>query len=181
MIRTTFDTGSACPGWHVHIRQPNDPRQQHQPGTLEPIGRRRLGQATYDYSRCLDCGTEYPHLKGGLPSCNGRPIGRCPWCESGPKEDPLTSWRPACESCASRVRRLELDAELSAMESRGEARVIRVESLEAALEAFWNGQCQRDRWRWQFDGTMTSVWRAGSAQTDAALARQALGLAEGRP
>lgn len=26
MFRTTFDTGSAWTGWHVHIRQPNDPR-----------------------------------------------------------------------------------------------------------------------------------------------------------
>lgn len=50
-----------------------------QPGTLESIGQHKLGHVVYEYSRCLDCGTEYPHLDG-LPSCNGHTIGRCPWC-----------------------------------------------------------------------------------------------------
>lgn len=51
-------------------------------GILEDIGIHQLGHAHYRYYRCKDCGTEYPRLQPyGMPSCNGKIIGRCPYCQ----------------------------------------------------------------------------------------------------
>ena len=73
---------------------------------------RRAG--TYAPARHHDCGERF-NMHAGCALC-------CPCLECG-------------EERAARLRRAELDRELAAMEARGEARVIRVDSLGAALEA----------------------------------------------
>ena len=45
-------------------------------GRLVSIGRHSLGRASYEYFRCVDCGTDYPVIGLG-PRCNGKYIRRC--------------------------------------------------------------------------------------------------------
>lgn len=49
------------------------------PGYLRDIGIHNLGLDSYRYSRCNDCGTDYPHIDG-VVKCNGFTITACPWC-----------------------------------------------------------------------------------------------------
>lgn len=60
-------------------------------GKLRDIGVHRLGIAnSYRYSECIDCGSQYPHVRFGA-SCNGHDITLCPWCR--PDSAPWTAGR----------------------------------------------------------------------------------------
>lgn len=85
---------------------------------------------------------------------------------------------PLCEDCAYRLRRAELDAYLAGLEAKGEARVIRVNDLGAALEAEAAGR-QAVRWalkveRLDLPSPAPLAYR--HALRAAHLARKALGL-----
>jgi len=54
-------------------------------GALLNMGEARLGRFdTYQWWRCVDCGTEYPQVPFRAITCNGYAIGRCPWCSGSP-------------------------------------------------------------------------------------------------
>lgn len=48
-------------------------------GTLEYGGTGKSGIVEYDYMRCVDCGEEYPIVRGAA-MCNGHTINKCPYC-----------------------------------------------------------------------------------------------------
>lgn len=63
-------------------------------GKLFCVGIKMLGAYSYEYFRCVDCGTEYPTTstnKGFGVSCNGHLIDLCPWCR--PDSKPWTNGR----------------------------------------------------------------------------------------
>lgn len=63
--------------------------KQCRTGRLEPIGRHKLGIASYEYSRCVDCGADFPHAAGTRETayavCNGAPLSLCPYCRPDSK------------------------------------------------------------------------------------------------
>lgn len=47
-------------------------------GELVYDGFHKLGLQRYHFSRCVDCGSLYPHIDGRI-SCNRVAIVTCPW------------------------------------------------------------------------------------------------------
>jgi len=61
-------------------------------GRLVSVGVKRLGAfRRFEYFACVDCGTEYPREDFRPITCNGAPIGRCPWC--CPDSEPFKNGR----------------------------------------------------------------------------------------
>ncbi len=58
-------------------------------GTLVDAGVGNLGHTSYRWSRCVTCDSLYPHIHG-LPRCNGRNIGDCPWCSE--RDSPVNAY-----------------------------------------------------------------------------------------
>lgn len=65
--------------------------EQLKTGELVHDGQHKLGLDAYDYWRCIDCGTTYPVLGWGKPSCNGHKIDLCPFCR--PDSEPWKNGR----------------------------------------------------------------------------------------
>ncbi len=59
-------------------------------GHLTMLGPGKLGDTTYNYFRCDDCGGDYPVIDGRI-KCNGHAITLCPWCR--PDSEPFKNGR----------------------------------------------------------------------------------------